>query len=338
MNAITDVHGISICLDVGITQTRAWALRSGHIVARAKVLEGIRGSVIHGSRKPATSAIEQVISACLREIDGNLSLRTVEFISAAGMVTSELGPYPLAHIQGPAGVERLSENVVQRQLSAETPVPLFLVPGIRFGDERDSDASDAIRGEETLVMGMLAGGHLAPGDALLNLGSHWKLIRTNADSEIVGSYTGMGGELMLAVSRETILKSNLPSERPDEVLADALRLGRERASRYGLSRTLFLSRMDSQRRGLTAAEAYWQLAGALIEDSLVGLKDLLRGLRRIGISGYRPLAEAWAGILSQLGIESRIFSDSEIEDPFCAGLYGIVAPRHRAAEAKVLGS
>lgn len=63
---------------------------------------------------------------------------------------------------------------------------------------------------------------------------------------------------MLAVSRETILKSNLPGERPEEILADALSAGRERASRYGLARTLFLSHMDSQRRGLSAAQAYWQ--------------------------------------------------------------------------------
>ncbi len=327
----TALEGIHICLDVGITQTRAWALTGGEIVARARVLEGIRGSISSEDRMPAIHAIQNVIAECLEQIDGGAA-GGIGFISAAGMATSELGPFPLSHIQGPAGVKRLSENVACRQFSAGRQIPLFLVPGIRF--DGDGEASDAIRGEETLVMGMLARGHLTPGDALLNLGSHWKLIRTNTDSEIIESRTGIGGELMLAVSRETILKSNLPVERPSDLIEEALTKGRQRASQYGLGRTLFLSRMDSQRRGLTSPQAYWQLAGALIEDALTGLRSSLKGIRRLGISGYAPLAKAWSIALAELGIESRIFTDEEIESSFCAGLREIVAV-HREQRTKL---
>ncbi|HMI52029.1 MAG TPA: 2-dehydro-3-deoxygalactonokinase [Candidatus Saccharimonadales bacterium] len=329
MKAIKADHGISICLDVGITQTRAWALQSGNIVAKAKVFEGIRGSIANENRAPAINAIHAVIVECLEKMDGTQNFSALDFISAAGMITSELGPYPVSHIPGPAGMQQLSANIAQRYFSTDRQIPLYLVPGIRFGNDCDPDASDAIRGEETLVMGMLAIGHLAPGDALLNLGSHWKFIGTNTASEIIDSYTGMGGELMLAVSRETILKNNLPSERPDEFLEHALKTGRDRASRYGLSRTLFLSRMDSQRRALPPQEIYWQLAGALIYDALVGLRLRLAGVKRLGISGYLPLAQAWAETLSPLGIESRIFSDDEVESSFCAGLRGIVAAHCR---------
>jgi 2-dehydro-3-deoxygalactonokinase len=322
-------RGMSICLDVGITQTRAWAVKSREIVGRAKILEGIRGAATDENRPAAMAAIQRVIAECL----GGKTLRgEVDFIAAAGMITSELGPYPLDHIQGPAGMKRLSERVVQTHLPIDAQVPFFLVPGIRFGNDFDFDRNDSLRGEETLVMGMLASGHLAPGDALLNLGSHWKLISTNAASEIAESYTGMGGELMLAVSRETILKSNLPKDRPEELVVDAIKTGRERAARHGIGRTLFLSRMDSQRRGLTAEESYWQLAGALIEDSLIGLRHFLKRSARAGISGYRPLAEAWADALRQLGIESRIFSEDEIEIAFCAGLKCIVASRNEQAK------
>ena len=130
---------------------------------------------------------------------------------------------------------------------------------------------------------------------------------------------------MLAVSKETILKSNLPSERPASLISESMREGRRRCAHYGLSRTLFLLRMDSQRRNLTSNQLYWQMAGAVIEDTMRGLRDHLHSLKQIGISGYIPLAEAWAETLSHTGIATRIFSENDLEDSFCTGLGRIVA-------------
>lgn len=317
---MNDNNRISLCLDVGITHTRAWGFRSGEIIARAKTLEGIRGSAGRQDRTPALNAIANVISECRRKIKELEDGTPLDRISAAGMVTSELGPFPVDHIQGPAGITQLAENVVDKGYLKDLQASLLLVPGIRFGSSSDYNASDAIRGEETLVMGLLARGSLHPGDALLNLGSHWKLITTNAKSEIVESYTGIGGELIFAVSRETILKSILPSDRPSQLLLDSLREGRERSASYGLGRTLFLSRMDSQRRNSNSDQAYWQLVGAVIEDSLRGLRSRLHRVKRIGIAGYAPLAQAWADTMSELGIRAEIFPENEIEISFCAGL------------------
>jgi len=316
-------NGINICLDVGITQTRAWALESGKIVAQAKTFEGIRGSITTENRSPALNAIRQVIAECLKQIDCNGLDRKLDFVSAAGMATSELGPFPLSHISGPAGLKELSRHVARREFPAKPSIPLFLVPGIRFGS--DCDSLDAIRGEETLVMGFLVSGILSPGDALLNLGSHWKLIRTNSESQIVDSLTGTGGELMLAISRETILKGNLPHERPLEVLDEALQTGRERAARHGLGRTLFLTRMDSQHHNLSPDQAYWQLTGALLEDALVAFRPQLRGITRLLISGHIPLATAWARTLSKFGMQIRVLTEEEVEKSFCAGLGEIIS-------------
>jgi 2-dehydro-3-deoxygalactonokinase len=327
MNNTGHGHGINICLDVGITQTRAWAMESGWIVAQARTFEGIRGSIAHENRSPALDAIRHVIAECLKQVDGG----RLDSVLAAGMATSELGPFPLSHIASPAGLKQLSDNVVQRSFPGEPSIPLFLVPGIRFGT--DSDSNDAIRGEETLIVGLLAGGRFAPGDALLNLGSHWKLIRTNPESQIIDSFTGNGGELMMAISRETILKSILPKERPHEVLMDAVQTGRDRSKRYGLARTLFLSRMDTQRNNLTSAQTYWQVAGALIEDALVAFRPRLSEISRLVISGHLPLSQAWAAALCESGIESRVLTEEEVEQSFCIGLNKIVSRAHRASNS-----
>lgn len=326
---MNDNNRISLCLDVGITHTRAWGFRSGEIIARAKALEGIRGSAGRQDRTPALNAIANVISECRLKIKELENGTPLDRISAAGMVTSELGPFPVDHIQGPAGITQLSENVVDKGYLKDLQAHLLLVPGIRFGSAGEDDASDAIRGEETLVMGLLARGSLGPGDALLNLGSHWKLIGINAKSEIVESYTGIGGELMLAVSRETILKNILPDERPSRLISASLRKGRERGARYGLDRTLFLSRLDSQRRNATSDQIYWQLAGAVIEDSLRGLRQRLQQFKRVGITGYPPLVEAWAEVLSEIGIEPQSISEIEVELSFCTGLERIAAYRYQ---------
>lgn len=324
---MNDNNKISLFLDVGITHTRAWAFRSGEIIARAKKLEGIRGSASGQDRTLAMHAIANVVSECRQKIKELGNGSPVDFISAAGMITSELGPFPVDHIQGPAGQKQLSEKVVEIGYLGDLQAKLLLVPGIRFGTAGDYDANDAIRGEETLIVGLLARGSLRAGDVLLNLGSHWKLIGTDAKAEIVESYTGIGGELMLAVSRETILKNILPSERPSRLFADSLREGRQRSARYGLGRTLFLSRMDSQRRNVNSDQAYWQVAGALIEDNLRGLRKSLQQAKRIGITGYPPLADAWAEALTEIGIEPQILSEMEVEISFCTGLERIACHR-----------
>src|SRR5579871_7066412 len=121
---------INLCLDVGITNTRAWAFRSGEIIARSKTLEGIRGSAGRQDSVPAREAMEKVISDCRRQIKELAHGVPVDLISTAGMVTSELGPFPVNHIQGPAGLKQLAENVLEKGYVEYLQANLIVVPGI----------------------------------------------------------------------------------------------------------------------------------------------------------------------------------------------------------------
>jgi 2-keto-3-deoxy-galactonokinase len=117
------------------------------------------------------------------------------------MVTSELGPYALAHLRGVSGATRLADAIEERRYSGCMEAPLFLIRGLRFGDSSHPDERDAMRGEEALFLGLPAQGLLQNGQSLLNLGSHWKLIRTSSDGAVRDRYTGVAGELALAISK-----------------------------------------------------------------------------------------------------------------------------------------
>jgi 2-dehydro-3-deoxygalactonokinase len=309
-----------LCLDVGITQTRVWLVDRHTIIAKASTMQGIRGGA-----DAAAHSIDETIQACLRSAALGEESR-IDFIAAAGMVTSELGPYFLPHLHGATGIERLAKHVVKRQYVGCVCAPLFVVPGLRFGDAENRDERDGMRGEETLFFGLQDKGLIHRGEGLLNLGSHWKLIVSNAEGEIQGSYTGIGGELALAISRETLLKSALPEVRPSVLNIESLKRGEQRSVENGLGRSLFLLRMDTQNEPLTQEAVYWQMLGAIVGDALPFIVRQLRhgDNRRVLIAGYSALASGWAYTLSGHGIGSTILTDGQIEESFCAGLVRIV--------------
>lgn len=366
--------GLHVCLDVGITQTRAWLRRGGACLAQARTMEGIRSGFVSGSSHQAVVAIDGAVAECLRQ--AGVEPGAVEWLAAAGMVTSELGPYPVAHLDAPGGLAELAAGIERREYRGVVDAPLYLVAGIRFGalagrgvkpfeaapggaglagrgnDAAKNDAGDggkdAMRGEETLVMGLLAEGLLEAGEPLLNLGSHWKLVGTDASGRITDSFTGLGGEMIFAVARESILKGSLPAERPEAVSLAAVEAGRSRAKAEGLGRALFQTRMDAVRAGLPPDECYWQVAGAVIGDFLPAVvrraahaskgranmaqgSSGLAGTKQVGIAGFGPLAQAWAASLEEYGIAARLLTAEQVDAAFCAGLERLVERRNGAA-------
>jgi len=58
-----------------------------------------------GFREPVLCQ-PQIIDECMEQVHAGTHAAGLDFISAAGMITSELGPFPIPHIQGPAGREQ----------------------------------------------------------------------------------------------------------------------------------------------------------------------------------------------------------------------------------------
>ncbi len=129
------------------------------------------------------------------------------------MISSPLGLRDVPHVVAPAGIDELARGAVSFRGTEVAPQPIVLVPGVRteiFGGASgtgvDALPFDVMRGEETLVCGLVAGGHLDAGR-----GAAQRQLTLEADSRRRGAPRRrqpdvIGGEVRLPCKR-TILSA-----------------------------------------------------------------------------------------------------------------------------------
>jgi len=164
-----------VALDVGSTNSRAWLLDVSstgppRVCARAVAAVGVRDAAHAGSAAPVRDAVRRLIA----------ELSTTGAPSAvvgAGMITSALGIREVPHVPAPVRIDDLARHVVTFTDPDLCEAPISLVPGVRTDGAGILD-TDLMRGEETLVVGLLATGLAGPGMGVLNAGSHWKFIQS----------------------------------------------------------------------------------------------------------------------------------------------------------------
>jgi 2-dehydro-3-deoxygalactonokinase len=316
-------------LDVGSTTSRAWHVDvappgPARVLARATAAVGVRDCALAGDTAPVRDAVRRL----LVELS---AAGAPSAVVGAGMITSALGLREVPHVPAPIRIDELARHVVTFEDPDVCAVPISLVPGVRTDGPTVLDR-DVMRGEETLVAGLLANGQAAPGTAVLNAGSHWKFIQIDAAGRIAFSRTSLGGEVVHATATTTLLKAAL-HDGPLRVVADEwLQRGAEAASAEGLLRAMFSVRL-LQLDGQTTPEArYAYLVGAAIAADVQALRarGLLDGCREVVVTGSGPIAAAWARLLAWAGVEARALTDAEVEAAFLAG---ITAPGPRGAGA-----
>ncbi len=210
---------------------------------------------------------------------------------------------------------------------------MLLVPGLVTGSVRGTAlevlTSDVMRGEEVLIIDMLISGLLSPGSAVLNLGSHWKLIQTDLDRKITGSRTTLTGEMIHAIQTQTLLASALAEGWPDALDPEWLRPGGEEEARSGLSQTLFCVRHLEQTEATTAQQKIAFLYGAFIEAELRSLlrETLWNTAQPICLMGHQAVAKAWQDRLTEARIPSRIIEETERDASYLTGLQDLVFRR-----------
>ena len=330
-----------ICVDTGTTNTRVWLLRGAEVLATARVGVGVRDTARDGTAARLYEALREAIaSVSSHKIEGGGDGPVPHAVIAAGMITSPLGLRDIPHLVAPAGLAALSAAVVQCHFPEITGLPFFLVPGVRSGADRTVPAevgtTDVMRGEETLCLGLAASGLLGPRSTLLNLGSHWKLIRLDAETRIESSVTSLSGELIHATQTQTILAGSVPGARPEVIDPDWMRCGMAEQRRSGTARALFCVRLLEQRSTSTPEERLAYLIGVYIAadlDAMLGRGLMVPG-ESIVIAGGEALAAAWATALAEHSIGARLLSDGEIEQGLLAGLRAIAASAIRFEDLK----
>ncbi len=318
--------GVFVCLDVGSTNSRAWLVRDAEILARESAGVGVRDSAHDGSTARVRRTVRDLVAAVSRGA-------TPDTVLAAGMITSSLGLVEVPHVVAPAAITDLARGaIVHEAPDICGEIPIVLVPGVRtVGVTRDATkaedalASDVMRGEETLVVGLLARGVLTAGGALLNVGSHWKLIRLDAQRRIAASRTSLGGELVHAVQTSTLLAASLPRGPLERMHPEWLDGGADAARREGLPRALFGVRLLDQHRTASTDERLSWLVGACIAEDLDGIQrsNAISRESSVSVSGPAAVPAAWVHLLRRAGCRAEALDPSTTEQAFVDGLVEI---------------
>jgi 2-dehydro-3-deoxygalactonokinase len=319
-------------IDAGTTNTRAWLVAGGRVLARREAAVGARDTARDGHDRALRMTVRDLIAEVRAQAPSGVPAPVC--VAAAGMITSAQGLHEVPHVTAPAGVAELAAGAQDAVLSNVADLPFLFIPGVRTapGPTRAGvGASDVMRGEETLAIGLLGQGQLAPGSALLNVGSHWKLIRLDEAGRVAGSVTSLAGETMQAVRAETILASALP---PGPLAAPDVRLlldGMDEARASGLARALFCVRLLDLAGATTPEGRLSFLVGAFIGADLAGLqaRGLLAPAVPVAIAGDEKTGGAWRIALEQGGYLATSLTPAQIEAGFLAGLAAIVAARGR---------
>lgn len=149
-------------------------------------------------------------------------------ILMCGMIGSDRGWKPAAYAKAPAGLAELAQ--------ALTPVPFDrdtrIVPGVSL---LAGDTAEVMRGEETLLMGLLAQTNLERARVSLP-GTHSKWAEIE-NGRIVNFRTYMTGELRALVLAQGALASGVPQIASDDAFAQGLA-----AAQAGATHALFQAR------------------------------------------------------------------------------------------------
>ncbi|HEY7184315.1 MAG TPA: 2-dehydro-3-deoxygalactonokinase [Blastocatellia bacterium] len=315
-----------ICIDAGTTNTRVWLTAGDRAIARARAGVGVRDTARDGSSNRLREALRELIDRVCNDAREQGLWQSPACIIAAGMITSPLGLAEVPHVQTPAGLNELAAATRRYSFPEITDLPILLIPGARSGprqcDRETVGTTDVMRGEETLCVGLNALGLLKPRSTLLNLGSHWKVIKLDQDARVASSVTSMTGELIHAAQTQTILAGSVPQTQPDIIDQTWLEAGMREQRRSGLPRALFCVRLLEQGSDGSPEQRLSFLIGAFLASDMDAM--IARGLfdlkGEVVITGGGVIADAWRGALAQNSIHAISLGDSEVENAMLAGL------------------
>jgi 2-dehydro-3-deoxygalactonokinase len=318
-----------ICVDTGTTNTRVWLTQGDRIIARAQTGVGVRDTARDGSPARLRDALRELIAQVRAEAVNAGLAQSPSCVIAAGMITSPLGLAEVPHVRAPAGLNELAASTQRHSFPEITDLPILLIPGVRSGpprcDPETVGTTDVMRGEETLCLGLNALGLLNARSTLLNLGSHWKVIKLDQDARIVASLTSMTGELIHTAQTQTILASSVPNERPTTIDQTWLEAGMREQRRSGLARALFCVRLLEQGSDSAPEQRLSYLVGAFLASDMDAMISggWLSQESKVVITGGGSLAEAWRNALAGSSVQAIPLSDSDVERAQLAGCHRV---------------
>src|SRR5262245_14967167 len=318
-----------VCVDAGTTNTRVWLTAGDRVIARARAGVGVRDTARDGSPERLRAALGELIGWVRGDARDQGFKQPPQCVIAAGMITSPLGLAEVPHVPTPAGLKELAVPTRRYSFPEITDLPILLIPGARSGprqcDPATVGATDVMRGEETLLVGLHALGLIAPRSTLINLGSHWKVIEFDGLARIASSVTSMTGELIHTAQTQTILAGSVPQTRPEACDQTWLEAGMREQRRSGLARALFCVRLLEQGSDGSAEQRLSFLIGAFLASDMDAMvsRGLFDSAEKVVIAGGGVIAEAWRCALTQNSMRTIALNDSEVENALLTGFRSV---------------
>lgn len=314
-----------IAIDSGTTNTRVALTDGKNIIQKIKINVGARDAAVTGSTDRLKNELKKAIDTLLSE--NKISTENIEKITASGMIVSDSGLCPIAHVTAPVSAEMLKNSSKTVVIPEVTSIPITFIPGVKnncsYSEVSELSDMDVMRGEETEAFGIIAMGEAkAPFIAVLP-GSHTKTVTVNEKGEIISCRTSMGGEMIKAVSENTILKDAFPNGLPKEFSEEYLFFGYDFAEKYGINEALFKVRLLKMFLNVSEIELYSFFAGVILESDIKMIKKDINSCTSVAVGGSNPLkAMFYALIKKYIGGNVTPLSDETVEKcTFTGGIY-----------------
>jgi len=276
---------VLIGVDWGTTHLRAYLVdEAGDVKARVRSPAGMM-SVSSGGFEPA-------LRTAITELRADAPQAPVVL---SGMVGSRQGWVEAPYVAPPADLGALAAAAIR--VDAPSVGDVWLVPGVAVGMDGGTWA-DVMRGEETEVLGALAGLGLA--DAVFVLpGTHSKWVEVE-DRAIRRFRTYMTGDVYAAVAGHTILSRTMGRGGDMQGFERGLAMARDLGAAGDLLTRLFTIRAEGLMGRISDDAAPDVLSGLLIGAEVASGAETVRTVVLIGAS---DLAARYATALRAYGVE-----------------------------------
>lgn len=319
-----------ITIDTGTTNTRIRYVEDGKILATYKDKIGVKDTAITGNSDRLKTSIKTGIEECLKSC--NKDLEDIDNIIASGMITSGLGLVEIQHLVAPVGVEDLSKAIVVKKFDDIVDKPIYFIPGVknRVSDNSYHEVSqiDMMRGEEVETIGILDLINTSENVIFISPGSHTKFVFIDETGKILKCSTTLTGELLWALSKETVLADSIPKELISTIDREYIGKGVEAAKEHGFSKACFLVRvldLFTQARKNQLANF---IAGAIGYYDIKSIEnDLKDDNIEILIGGNSILRELYGSILELSGYHKskiHLLDDDMVEKASTIGAIKVV--------------
>ena len=297
-----------ITVDGGTTNTRVSLVLNGKIFGTKKLSLGARKGI--DDKNLQRTALREAISEFLTE--ASLSPCDVERVIASGMITSEFGLIKLDHVIAPAGIEQLHESMHETVLEDITDIPFAFIRGVKILDN-GFENTDLMRGEETEIIGLQPDKN----SVVILPGSHSKIILTDSDERISQFSTMLTGEMIYALSQDTILKDAVDLS-VSEIDEEYLICGYHYAISEGLNKALFKVRILKNVFAAEKAKTYSFFLGAVLSDEIQSVLRL--SPKQIFIGGKSQIKQAMSTIFkNESDINLTLYDNSTVDESVISG-------------------